>query len=407
MSQTKDEATPANRIRGEMAGPLSKWRPLRYKRELALAVVLLIASHVFVQTFANIAHWELGLTGGSKLAVAQLERCNDGTGRRLAEACQMDCCWYSSIVREGYDREPVYGGGYRANWNFFPLFPLFAEPWYHTLFRESTHATVFTSKVLLYFAIVAFLFMVRSQSESFGDAVLAGALVAFNPAIIYAHGGYAEPLYFAITATGLALLDRQRWVEAGVAGGLLSATRMVGVVFGVAYAIAALRSGALRRMWKDRRLGVLVGALLCPAGLSLFVLYLYRHTGDALASVHIYVGWRLSAGNPMSVVWQALLAEGWLRFWAWVAIAGWGVSAWLVTQRQYEKAAFLALAILVPATAEVYGMQRFVWWQPPTLYAAFLLLKRHPRLRAPYFVFTGGMAAALTLLWFLGGRSIV
>jgi hypothetical protein len=196
-------------------------------------------------------------------------------------------------------------------------------------------------------------------------------------------------------------------MSAGLAGGLLSATRMVGVVFGVAYAIAALRSGALVRSVKERRVGVLIGALLCPVGLSLYMLYLYRHTGDALASAHIYVGWGVTSGNPVAIVWEALRAGEWPRFWACVAIGGWAVSAWLLVQREYEKAAFLALAILIPATAEVTGMQRFVWWQPPTLYAAFLLLKRHPSFKIGYFAITGGMAAVMTVLWFLGGRSVV
>jgi hypothetical protein len=102
-----------------------------------------------------------------------------------------------------------------------------------------------------------------------------------------------------------------------------------------------------------------------------------------------------------------LRAGQWPRVWASVAIFGWTVSAWLISQRQYEKAVFLALAVLVPATAEIAGMQRFVWWQPPTLYAAFLLLKHHPRWQSVYFVCSGGVAAAMTILWFLGSRSTV
>jgi hypothetical protein len=378
-----------------------------YRSELALAFVLVIASNVFVLAFRNMARWEVDMTGTAKLAPAQLERCIDGSGRALNDACQMDCCWYTSIIRSGYDREPVFGGGNRANWNFFPLFPLTAVPWYRTFSRESTHAAVVASRFMLYFAIVAFMFMVRSDSDGIGDLALAGSLVAFNPAIIYAHAGYAEPLYFTLAAIGLALLDRQRWIGAGLAGALLSATRMVGVVFGVVYAIAALRTGAVGHAIKQRRLAVLIGALLCPAGLSLFALYLYNHTGDALASVHIYVGWRISSGNPLTVMLDALREGEWARFWACIAVAGWALSVWLFVQKQYEKAVFLALTILVPTTAEVAGMQRFVWWQPPTLYAAFLLLKRHPRWRTPYFIFTGGMAAVMTLIWFLGGRSIV
>jgi len=407
MSQPNDERTFATTEATEAVQPLSARQPWRYKRELLLAFVLLMASEFFVLLFAKVARWELDLTGASKFAPAQLERCRSGTGRPLDDACQMDCCWYTSIVRSGYDQEPAFGGGNRANWNFFPLFSMSAAPWYRTFIRESTHATVFASKFSLYFAILAFLFMVRGESEGLGDAVLAGSLVAFNPAIIYAHAGYAEPLYFTLAAIGLALLDRQRWIGAGLAGALLSATRMVGVVFGISYAIAALRTGAVPRALRQRRLAVLIGALLCPVGLSLFALYLYQHTGDALASVHIYVGWRISSGNPLIVLWEALREGQWARFWACVAVAGWTLSAWLFVQRQYEKAAFLALAILIPSTAEVVGMQRFVSWQPPTLYAVFLLLKRHPRWRIPYFVFTGGMAAVMTLIWFLGGRSIV
>ena len=406
MNLLHSEDNPST-VSAVMAEPVSTFRPWLYKRELILAVVLLIASHLFVLTFAKMARWELDLTGGSKLASSQLERCYDGKNGKLTEYCQMDCCWYTSIVRSGYDREPIFGGGNRANWNFFPLFPLSVVPWYHTFFTESTHATVFASKFMLFFAILAFLFMVRSVSDGFGDVVLAGALVAFNPAIIYAHAGYAEPLYFALAATGLALIERRRWVAAGLAGGFLSATRMVGVVFCVAYAIAVLRSGAIVRAVKERRLGVLIGAALCPAGLSLFMLYLYHRTGDAFASVHVYVGWRISSGNPISVIWAALREGEWARFWACLAIVGLALAVWLVRQRQYEKAAFLALAILVPTTAEVAGMMRFVFWQPPTLYAAFLLLKRYRWIRPFYFLFAGGMAAAMSLLWFLGGRSIV
>jgi len=83
------------------------------------------------------------------------------------------------------------------------------------------------------------------------------------------------------------------------------------------------------------------------------------------------------------------------------------VSAWLVTVREYQNAAFLALAILMPATAEVAGMPRFIWWQPPTLFAAYLLLKRYPNSQAAYFALSGGMAASTTLFGFLGNRPFV
>lgn len=264
-------------------------RPWHYTRDLVLALLLVLASQGFVLTFERLTQWEMTAAGLTPLDRPLLWLCKEGNELRTNEFCRFDCCWYSSIIRSGYHKEPYIGSaGNMANWNFFPLFPLFAAPWFRVVGMESTKSAVVASNVALYFAILGFLFMVRSKSEGFGDAVLAGTLVAFNPAIIYAHGGYAEPLYFALAATGLALVERKQWIGAGVAGALLSATRMVGVVFGVAYVIAALRSGAVFRAIKDRRLGVVIGALMCPIGLSIWMLFIYHRTGDALASVHIY-----------------------------------------------------------------------------------------------------------------------
>jgi hypothetical protein len=401
-----EEAVLPATAMAEGNGVTSRRRWLTW-RELALAAALLVASQIFVMVFAKMAHWELELTGGSKLAVSQLERCYDGTNRTLNEACQMDCCWYASIIRSGYDEEARFGGGDRANWAFFPLFPLFAKVWLPLAGGRSTYAAVVASKIALYFAIVAFMFMVRSDSEAPGEAALAGTLVAFNPAIIFAHGGYAEPLYFALAAMGFALLDRERWLGAGLSGGLLSASRPTGIVFVVAYAISTLRRYSLRQILDTRRLPVLVGGLLCPVGLSLWLLYLHNRTGDALAWGHIHSAWGVSAGNFAQVFLNAWKHGGWWRLWECTAIAGWVASAWLIKKRQYEKGVFLALCILIPATGEVVGMLRFVWWQPPTLYVAFVLLKQHPQWRTLYFLFTGGLAAILTVFWFLGGRSVV
>ena len=106
---------------------------------------------------------------------------------------------------------------------------------------ESAPSAVVASNFALYFGILAFLYMVRSRANSFRDTVLAGALVAFNPAIVYAHGGYAEPLCFALAAAGFGLLERRCWIEAGIAGGLLGAARPTGILF-----IVAQRAGAAR-----------------------------------------------------------------------------------------------------------------------------------------------------------------
>jgi hypothetical protein len=387
------------------AEPAEPLVSLGFKREILLALVLLLLSQAFALTFQRIVRWELAMTSGKPLETPQLIRCVEGSTVTSNPFCQLDCCWYASIIRSGYDMQPQYGrAGDRANWSFFPLFPLFASPLSKVFGMDPTTAAVVASNFALYLAILAFLFMIRSETNSFRETVLAGTLVAFNPAVIYAYGGYPEPLYFALAATGFALIKRRRWINAGLAGGLLSAARPTGIVFLVAYVIAAVRSGTIFQLVKDRRLDVLVGCLLCPVGLSLWMLFMYHRSGDALAWMHMHAAWGVLRSSALSVVWHALAAGGWRRFWAGVAIAGFAISAWLLKKREYEHAVFLALAVLMPLTAEVAGMQRFLLWQPPTLFAAFLFLKRHVNLQAVYFVFAGGMAAAMTLFWFLGNR---
>ena len=128
MNQASDQTNFVTTAPAETTETLSILRPWRYKQELVLAFVLVLASHIFVLTFGKIARWELDLTHASKLTVPQLERCQAGNQGTLDESCQMDCCWYSTIIRSGYDREPAFDGGDRANWNFFPVFPLSAIP---------------------------------------------------------------------------------------------------------------------------------------------------------------------------------------------------------------------------------------------------------------------------------------
>ena len=92
-----------------------------------------------------------------------------------------------------------------------------------------------------------------------------------------------------------------------------------------------------------------------------------------LASVHSFAAWGISSGNPFANIFANLHAAGWPRYFAWTAIVGLLFSGLLAALRKYEMAIFLALCILMPASAEMAGMPRFLWWQPPTLYLVYRL----------------------------------
>ena len=194
---------------------------------------------------------------------------------------------------------------------------------------------------------------------------------------------------------------------AGAFGGLLSATRIQGVVFTLAYAARSLQNFGIRRIVREQRLTLILGLLLCPVGVSIYSIYMWRLTGDALAPMHSFASWGLKSGNPFSVIAMGFRYGPWNAYFAATAVAGLFVSGVLALLRKYDMAVFLAICILLPASAELSGMPRFVWWQPPILYAVFRLLKRYPQLRLLYFVIVGGVAAVFAYLWVLQSPYLV
>ena len=408
MSPLQSDNKPSTEF-SDTAEQFPELRAWSYKRELILAFIFVVASYIFVLMFAKMASWELDITGGSKLAEPQLERCKDGNAGTPDEFCQMDCCWYSSIIRSGYDRDPIFGGGYRANWAFFPLFPLFASPWFRLAGIESTRAAVIGKQFLLCISPSSHSCLwSAARATPSGDSILAGALVAFNPGIIYAHGGYAEPLYFALAAAGLGLLDRRRWMSAGLAGGFLSATRPTGIVFVVAYAIAAVRSGALQRLFNEQAIGVLIGALLCPVGLSLWMLF-------TVPSHRRRIGVDAHARGVGRISWQSALSPlGWL--------ANRGLAAILDLSRDCRLGCECLARFSTPIREGSISRpcnsraayRRSCRNTAVRVVAATDFVRRISSVQAPpaisgslLCIYWRRRGRALALLWFLGGRSVV
>jgi Mannosyltransferase (PIG-V) len=330
------------------------------------------------------------------------------TSEHLANFCKWDCSWYSTITAHGYDLHPwAHVSRDAANWAFFPLFPMSAVLLKHLLRLDPDTATVLASKLELFGAIYAFLLWLRPHLEDRSQYFFAGALVAFNPYLIYAHAGYTEPLYFMLACLGFWALDQRNWILAGLFGAGLSANRSVGLFFVVAYIIVALRDVGWRGIVKDRSLRILTGLLLCPLGLVLFALYLHQRVGDALAFAHVQLAWGRHWINPVTEVAESLHEHGWPQIFAGMVVAGLLASLWLM--RKYpELGIFLAISVVVPcASGTLYGFPRYLWWQPPFLFAIYFWLRRSVPASIVYFAFSGGWAAFMVLQWFAGHNFVV
>ncbi len=345
-----------------------------------VALVLWIASNGFVHMVAKVATWE----GEAKYS-------------KVVSLCQHDCGWYERVYVQGYDKTPRADSG--SNWPFHPLFPLTAYPLYHWLHIPSNLSLVFASKLALLFAIYAFLLLTGTEKATLPELVFSGSLVAFNPYVIYAHAGYAEPLYFAVLAFAFYFLQRQQWIGSGIAGALASATRMIGFVFALSYAIGWLKQAKWRPNW--RQTDQILGLMLCPLGTVIFMLYLYHHTGDALAQVHAQVAWGKSPGNPAHVLLEAYRLHHWPRIWAFMTIASLLASVYLFLLDKAELAIYLAVSMLLSLSGGYLSLARYIWWQPPFLCAIYYLLRRRPAWWPIYIAFAGALSAYMVIGWWL------
>ena len=352
---------------------------------LCATIVIYCASCFFFYACGQVAHWTNGIQQG-----------------KLAYDCKWDCGWYGTITANGYDAYPhAHPRQDAANWAFFPLFPASAAALAQVFRLDPATATVLASKLELFAAIFAFLLWLTPHLENTDEYYLAGALVGLNPYFVYAHTGYSEPLYFALLCLGFWALERENYFAAGAFGALVSATRLVGILFALVYAISVVRHGDWRStLRKQKALAILLGLVLCPLGLALFSIHLYHRTGDALAFAHIQIAWDRHAANPLAVFHQSFLRHGWTRVWAAMATVA-ILTGVVIARKQPQYGIFLALSIIVPClSGSMQSMPRYVWWQPPFLFAVFHWLRPSLPRWMIYFAFAGGIASIMVLYWF-------
>jgi len=359
-----------------------------FRNKLLITLVLFVCSNLLVLAFANIARWTLGAEYYG-----------------LSSFCRWDGNWFSTVAAQGYDAaphpHPSHPGNDVTNWPFFPLHPLLARVFFAGLGISPKASVVVASRLAFLLAIFAFVHMAARETGDVTDVTIAGGMVAFNPYLIYANGGYSEPLYFALAAAGFYFLAKEEWEMAGLMGALLSATRIVGCLFAISYLISALRKISLREIVQGTRLDIVVGGLLCPLGLSLYMLYMYHHTGDSLAFLHGQLAWGRSPRSPWNTFMMSIQEHGWPRVCAVMSLCGLLMSAWLCVKRYWEMGAFLALNILIAMSASFEGFPRYIWWQPPLLFGVFLIIRRQMLPSIIYFVFAGAMASFMVVEWFM------
>lgn len=312
---------------------------------------------------------------------------------RYEYLCSWDCSWYKGVTQGGYDVEPhAHEKGDAANWAFFPALPLAARVIGFLLGSGAGAALVVTSKVFFLLSIFAFLKFGKAYRPGLDPLVLA-SVVAFNPYSIYGNVGYTESLFLLLTCVFFYFLKHGNVIAAGIAGAFLTSTRVVGIV-----AIASY----LHALWRERPRGAgqyeraLLGLLLMPLGLALFMAFLYYLSGDALAFSHIQRAWSRLPGNPFHHLAGGLQGGPVDKYFAVMTVLALLVPVYFAWKKNVELALFSLGCTLIPLSTALWAMPRYIWWQAPVLLAVALLLRK----RIVWTVFVAGSAAGLTYVYF-------
>lgn len=292
-------------------------------------------------------------------------------GRYLETLCIWGCEWYSSIAEEGYDLTPrTQGYSVRANWAFFPLFPMSLA----ALKAVSGLPLLVAGFLMSNAYVVAAAVVARPLFDDNRPYWLFVITLLAGPFAFLFSTLYSEGLFILLTIVVLVALRRGNYLAAGAWGALLSATRPTGVL--IVFAILAQvvidhrRNGGSWRALPPRIITdpkVMVAFVVAPLGLFAYMAYLYMHVGDALAFSHIQSGWGRALDSPFTHLGDVFDRELTVDYhtmvqysWAWAAITGLILSVVLVLQRRAAAGLFCALCITVSLVTGIGSMMRFI-----------------------------------------------
>lgn len=332
-----------------------------------------------------------------------------------------DSVWFLRIAQDGY------GATEHAAAAFYPLYPLLVGLVGRVLFGHYVVAGVLVS---LAACLGAFALLYRLTLQHLGDAGARRAVLylAISPFALFLGAVYSESVFLLAAVASFYLAERRSFLGAGIAAGLASLTRLVGI---------ALLPSLVLLAWREPRRGpALLRLAAAPALFALYPLYLWWKVDDPLAFLHAQGTWsrHVSPAGPLGGIWDGLRA-GWAgvrqlasgsdatRYWSavqdtdpdrvaainlgqlaflvlYVALA---VVAWRQFDAPYGLFAVLGLAIPLSAPSErwpLLSIGRFGLVVFP-LFMALAALGSRPRVHTAVVVASAVLLGVVSAQWAL------
>ena len=219
-----------------------------------------------------------------------------------------DAGWYHGIASQGY----AYVEGGRSNLAFFPVYPMLMRSggWLLGGRQEDYYFAGIVVSWLAFCTAMMVLYRLALLDLP-GPAALRSLMYAAAFPFAYFFGVvYSESVFFLALVTTAYALRTQRWLLAAVAGAVLTATRVTGVM-----ALPGLMWLAWATTRGDPRAQVKAALALAGAGIGIcgYSLYNYTLSGNPFAWFESITYWGyVPGGNPASgmlAVLQALVSR--------------------------------------------------------------------------------------------------
>ena len=188
--------------------------------------------------------------------------------------------WYSALAEHGYPAHvPKVGGvASKSVIAFFPVYPFLVR-----LVRGVTGLSVQHAGLLVSFLCGAAMAVVLSMlvERLYGELAARRAVVltCFFPGSLALSLMYSEATLLLAVVVGLYFLVERRWVLAGLAGAVATATRPNGAAFTIAALVVAVLA-ARRASGGWERWRPFLAPVLSGTGIVAFFAYLWWRTGE-------------------------------------------------------------------------------------------------------------------------------
>jgi hypothetical protein len=206
-----------------------------------------------------------------------------------------DAGWYNQIATAGY----AYAAGGRNNLAFFPLYPLLMR-WGGRLLGGEQQDFYFAGIIVSWVAFAAampLLYRLARLDLSHESALRAVGYAAVFPSAYFFGVVYSESLFYLGLVGAVLALRMRHWLWAAIAGAVMTATRVNGIMFIPALAWIAWQQGTAVPSDRVKAALAVVGAC---GGFVAYCLFNYSISGDPFAWYHAITHWGYQpGGNPV------------------------------------------------------------------------------------------------------------